>query len=146
MRRKAKKQAAPKQSPIDPRIAVKSYQPLLTPAEYEMLTREIDQPLLPAIRLNPLKTGKDFKDFLQAKYGWTLEPIPFCSSGYRVITNGDPEVSSVLEHKLGMFYIQEAASMLPVELFTINDAEENICLDLAASPGGKINSSDLKVV
>lgn len=137
MKRKAKKQTAPIQSPVDVKVAVENYRPLLTPAEYELLIREIDQPLLPTIRLNPLKTDTSFVDFLQSKYGWILEPLPFCSSGYRVITNSGPEVSSVLEHKLGKYYIQEAASMLPVELFTINNSEESICLDLAASPGGK---------
>lgn len=137
MKRKAKKQISPIESPVDARTAIESYRQLLTPAEYELLTREIDQPLLPAIRFNPLKTDAHFKDFLQTKYGWVLEPLPFCSNGYRAITSSGPEVSSVLEHKLGMFYIQEAASMLPVELFDIDDDEENVCLDLAASPGGK---------
>lgn len=137
MKRKAKKKAAPIQSPLNASMAVENYRLLLTPAEYELLVKEIDQPLLPAIRFNPLKTSKNFEDLLHSKYSWTLEPLPYCSSGYRVITGAGPEVSSVLEHKLGMFYIQEAASMLPVELFTISDNEESICLDLAASPGGK---------
>jgi len=137
MKRKAKKQPISAPSTVDPRLAVESYRPLLTPAEYELLTSEVDQPLLPAVRLNPLKTGADFVEHLHSKYGWTLEPLSYCPSGYRVITGRGPDVSSVLEHKLGMFYIQEAASMLPVELFTIDPGKESICLDLAASPGGK---------
>ncbi len=137
MKRKAKKQISSVESSFDLRTAIETYRQLLTTAEFELLTREIDQPLLPAIRFNPLKTDAHFKDFLQTKYGWVLERIPFCFSGYRVITGSGPEVSSVLEHKLGKYYIQEAASMLPVELFNLNDDEESVCLDLAASPGGK---------
>ena len=36
---------------------------------------------------------------------------------------------------MGCYYVQDAASMLPAELFTAHDAP--LTLDLAAAPGGK---------
>jgi 16S rRNA (cytosine1407-C5)-methyltransferase len=137
MKRKAKKSARPLDLPPDPQQELEKYRSLLDPAEFELLSREIDQPLVSAIRINPLKVDAVFPQHLRQKYGWQLEPISYCPTGFRVLASGSTEVSAALEHKLGMFYIQEAASMLPVELFSIPENEDELCLDLAASPGGK---------
>ena len=114
------------------------FQPLLSAEEYAQLLAEIQQPLQTAIRRNPLKSNANAADEWQQRYGWHLEPIPYCSDGYRVDEGSSVcTPSQTLEHRMGHFYIQEAASMLPVELFHINPAEKELCLDLAASPGGK---------
>ena len=113
------------------------FKPLLVDAEYAELVAEVDQPLPVAFRLNPLKRLPDGAQGLARRYGWMLAPIPFCSEGYRVSDAASVPVSSTLEHKTGAYYIQEAASMLPVALFNFSDAEDELTLDLAASPGGK---------
>lgn len=137
MKRKSRKSSRQLNTPPDPRRALENYRALLDPAEFALLSQEIDNPLVPSIRINPLKVEAGFPAHLQRKYGWQLEPISYCPHGFRVSSAEGTQVSSVLEHKLGMFYIQEAASMLPVELFSINSNQEQVCLDLAASPGGK---------
>jgi 16S rRNA (cytosine1407-C5)-methyltransferase len=137
MKRKAKKNTRQVNLSLDPKQDLENYRALLDPVEFDLLSQEIDNPLVPSIRINPLKVDAGFSMYLQEKYGWQLETIPYCPHGFRVTSTQGVEVSSVLEHKQGMFYIQEAASMLPVELFTIDDNSEPICLDLAASPGGK---------
>ena len=122
---------------MTPALSVEGYKTLLSEDEYKLLLDEIPVPLIPSIRFNPLKTEIGFSSTLEARYGWSLEPLPFCSTGFRVHTQSGPAVSSTLEHKLGMYYVQEAASMLPVELFSIDNTADEISLDLAASPGGK---------
>jgi 16S rRNA (cytosine1407-C5)-methyltransferase len=136
MKRKQKKSRV---SPIpltDPSLQAAEFRDLLSAAEYEMMLAEIDQPLPPAIRVNPLKSAPDFPKSLVKKYCWQLEPVPFCPDGYRVPNTPAAAVSAALEHHLGMYYIQEVASMLPVELFNDFSAGE-LVLDMAASPGGK---------
>ncbi len=113
------------------------FRPLISPDEFERLKITLDQPLSPGIRVNPLKAPDDLAASLQHRYGWQCIPIEFCKTGYRVDTNEGPALSNTLEYKNGLYYIQEASSMLPVELFNLADPEETVTLDMAASPGGK---------
>ena len=137
MKRK-KKSASTTTTSQDLKVSqLEGFKSLLSDAEYAALKEEIEKPLPPAIRLNPLKTAQGFADALASRYGWTLSPIPFCSEGYRVDTHDGMAVSATLEHKTGQYYIQEAASMLPVALFTMAGDADDLTLDLAASPGGK---------
>jgi 16S rRNA (cytosine1407-C5)-methyltransferase len=120
------------------------YAALLDPQSVEDLEAAIARPLVPAIRLNTLKARPE-----QARatwpgwYGWTVELVPFCATGWR-IPEIDPERAAVLpndlsrtpEFKLGAYYIQDAASMLPAELFSV-PAGPRLVLDMAAAPGGK---------
>ncbi len=114
-----------------------AFQPLLSAEEFSELKHEILQSLPPALRINPLKTMPEFARQLVERYGWELTAIPFCAEGYRVNIGQGPAVSATLEHKTGQYYIQEAASMLPVALFENHASDELLTLDLAASPGGK---------
>jgi len=117
--------------------ALLRYQPLLSQEEFAKLQIEVRQPLASTIRINLLKHNPIvLLKKLQQLYGWELEPIPFCPSGFRV-KPGHQSISNTIEHRMGDFYIQEAASMLPVELFEINKDQHPLVLDMAASPGGK---------
>lgn len=110
---------------------------VLPPAEIRQLLEAMDQPLDISIRINRLKVKPEKAILLWAElYGWETEPVPFCSGGYW-IRNADTEPSRTIEHRMGYFYIQEAASMLPVELFDCSGLERPLILDMAASPGGK---------
>ena len=117
--------------------ALERYQPLLNPEDFIKLKTEVKQPLLPTIRINLLKHNPTMlTERLHQLYGWELEPIPYCPSGFRVAT-GQQSLSNTIEHRMGDFYIQEAASMLPAELFDIAENQFPLILDMAASPGGK---------
>src|SRR5512133_3492704 len=112
---KRKKKSAQKPLNIIPSKAeqLAAFQPLLSAEEFAALQVEVEQALPPAIRINPLKAPPELAHALAARYGWTLTPIPFCDEGFRVQVNDGVGVSAALEHRIGQYYIQEAASMLP---------------------------------
>lgn len=116
------------------------YRQFLSADDYARLLDALDQPRLPALRVNPLKT-----DIASARatwpdwYGWDVQPVPFCAEGWQ-ITRADTPIGQTLEHDNGFYYVQDAASMLPAELFSDHlsgDHDAPLMLDLAAAPGGK---------
>jgi 16S rRNA (cytosine1407-C5)-methyltransferase len=110
---------------------------LLPREEFEQLLEELKQPLMSAVRANRLRENpQDLIDTLSKSYGWQVKGVPYCPSGW-FVEAGDSSISHAIEHRLGFYYIQDAASMLPVELFDIDPAGEPLILDMAASPGGK---------
>lgn len=98
------------------------------------------QPLRRSLRVNTLKIS--VADFLRqtADYGWQLTPIPWCAEGFWIERRAEDEalpLGSVAEHLSGLFYIQEASSMLPVSaLFAAQPQPERV-MDVAAAPGSK---------
>lgn len=98
------------------------------------------QPLRRSLRVNTLKIS--VADFLSqtADYGWQLTPIPWCTEGFWITRSEEDEtlpLGSVAEHLSGLFYIQEASSMLPVSaLFAAQPQPERV-MDVAAAPGSK---------
>ena len=113
------------------------FETLLTEVEFQKLQEEVKRPLLPSIRINPLKASASSLDEWAQSYHWQVSTIPFCPSGFWVDDSAGTAVSQTLEHRLGHYYIQEAASMLPPELFTVDPTDPGLTLDMAASPGGK---------
>jgi 16S rRNA (cytosine1407-C5)-methyltransferase len=111
------------------------YRHLLAPVEFEKLRQAVMRPPVPAIRINTLKTTiAEAEATWPGRYGWDIEPVAFCRSGWRIVAGGD-ELARTPEYRTGGYYIQEAASMLPAELFELEGGE--LALDLAAAPGGK---------
>jgi 16S rRNA (cytosine1407-C5)-methyltransferase len=112
------------------------YRRLLSADDAERLAEAVQRPLLPAIRVNTLKVeaADALRDWTSA-YGWQVRPVPFCATGWQILS-GERSPGGKLEHRFGFYYVQEAASMLPVELFRC-DQDWPLVLDLAASPGGK---------
>jgi 16S rRNA (cytosine1407-C5)-methyltransferase len=111
------------------------YRHTLTPAEFEQLRQAVGRPPVPAIRINTLKTTvAEAEATWPGRYGWEIEPVAFCPSGWRIVAGGE-ELARTPEYRMGGYYIQEAASMLPAELFELEGGE--LALDLAAAPGGK---------
>jgi 16S rRNA (cytosine1407-C5)-methyltransferase len=113
------------------------YAKLLPADEMDALLAELERPLSSAVRANPLKVQpQQSLQRWQAAYGWQVKPVPFCPTGWWVTEAAAP-VSSTVEYRMGEYYIQDAASMLPVELFDFDDVDAPLVLDMAASPGGK---------
>lgn len=97
------------------------------------------RPLRRSIRVNTLKIS--VADFLQltAPYGWTLTPVPWCKEGFWIERDDEEALplGSTAEHLSGLFYIQEASSMLPVAaLFADGNSPQRV-MDVAAAPGSK---------
>jgi len=113
------------------------FEPLLPTGEWRRLLSELWKPLYQAVRANPLKVNPP-RAIVQwvKRYGWTVEQVPFCPTGWWVSSSSEP-VSHPIEHRLGEYYIQDAASMMPVELFDFDEVKNPLILDMAASPGGK---------
>jgi 16S rRNA (cytosine1407-C5)-methyltransferase len=110
------------------------YRDLLSAAEFEQLLQAVQRPLPSAIRINTLKIPvDDARRTWPAWYGWQVQPVAFCGTGWQVIGES---ISQTLEHKMGFYYIQDAASMLPGEMFGF-EQDEPLVLDMAAAPGGK---------
>lgn len=114
---------------------------LLSDQAYALLLAELEKPLRSALRINPLKSGAESIGNWARRYGWEVERVPYCDTGWWLRLNGVAAVfpGKTIEHRLGAYYIQDAASMLPVELFE-TQPESNaapLVLDMAASPGGK---------
>lgn len=117
--------------------ALERFRPLLSAEELASLEAELQRPLHPAIRLNPLKVAPAAAlAELAVRYGWETRPVPYCANGWWVTAAQTP-VGQTLEHRLGYYYVQDAASMLPVELFDFEAGSAPLILDMAASPGGK---------
>jgi 16S rRNA (cytosine1407-C5)-methyltransferase len=136
-----RKRRIKKQSQSDQTVSERSFErlaSLLPEGERAQLAEAMQKPLMPAIRINPLKCQDPQSELnaLSERYAWQTRPVPFCSSGWWV-TDHETTPGKTFEHRLGQYYIQDAASMLPVELFDLDDLNDPLILDLAASPGGK---------
>ena len=125
------------QSPTGPlRESLSRFTGILTSQEINQIL-EIQEHRLPTgIRLNPLKVdpSQQIKELVE-RYQWQVDPISFTPHGW-TITNAEQAPGGTIEHRMGLYYIQDAASMVPASLFCINETHPLI-LDLAASPGGK---------
>ncbi|MGK3373456.1 16S rRNA (cytosine(1407)-C(5))-methyltransferase RsmF, partial [Citrobacter youngae] len=106
---------------------------------FEDFLAACQRPLRRSIRINTLKISvADFLD-LTAPYDWSLTPVPWCAEGFWIERNNEESVplGSTAEHLSGLFYIQEASSMLPVAaLFAEGNTPQRV-MDVAAAPGSK---------
>ncbi len=107
------------------------------------------RPLRKSIRVNQLKISvKDFVKKLD-QYQISYTPIPWCDEGFW-LAEGTISLGNLSEHLQGLFYIQEASSMLPPTALLADyiktDAHDKkegdvilspMILDLAAAPGSK---------
>ena len=107
--------------PVSPSIAAREealerFRTLLSEGNYQRLLQELDKPLRQAIRVNPLKAASMSTQVAawSQRYRWQSEAVPFCDSGWFVsVAAGGTPVSKTIEHRLGYYYVQDAASMLP---------------------------------
>lgn len=88
-----------------------------------------------SIRVNTLKIGVE-ECARRLSKDWNLEPILWCKEGFFIEHKGGRlDVGNTLEHALGYYYVQEAASMIPPVV--LNPEPGDVVLDMAASPGSK---------
>ncbi|MCK4589607.1 MAG: NOL1/NOP2/sun family putative RNA methylase [Nanoarchaeota archaeon] len=103
-----------------------------------------------SIRVNTLKTT--IPEIKKRLKDWKLKPIPWCQQGFWVEREDRRDVGNLIEHHLGYFFVQEAASMIPpivLQPKSSNESEKGLekpkgsqsagetILDLCASPGSK---------
>src|SRR3989344_3421447 len=68
------------------------------------------KPLNKSIRVNTLKTS--VKILKETLHEYEFKQVPWCKDGFW-IKGPRTDLGNLLEHSLGYFYIQEAASMIP---------------------------------
>ncbi len=104
--------------------------------EVEAFLDALLRPLKPSLRLNTLKGDpEEIRAGLEER-GLELTPVPWCPWGYWIENLDEEEaLGNYLEHFLGEFYVQEASSMVPVEVADVKPGMR--ILDIAAAPGSK---------
>ncbi|MEO0254564.1 MAG: NOL1/NOP2/sun family putative RNA methylase [candidate division WOR-3 bacterium] len=86
------------------------------------------------LRVNILKTDKNFLKERLIKKGFILKENPLYENSFEVIY--EPyEIGKTLEHYAGLFYIQEKSSLLPVKI--LKPEKGQFILDIASAPGSK---------
>ncbi len=116
--------------------SIMRFSEILSPQEIREIIAIQDQPLPTGIRINPLKSDPHLKiKDLASRYGWCVQSLPYCENGW-TIQQSIVSPGLTIEHRMGQYYIQDAASMVPVSLFNL-ETPQPLVLDLAASPGGK---------
>ncbi len=101
------------------------------------LLREFSsKPLRKSVRVNTLKYSvEEFKEYAKTQ-GWEVEQVPWCKEGFFVEReNREHALGKNILHLLGYMYMQEASSMLPVEL--LEPQPGNRVLDMSSAPGSK---------
>lgn len=96
------------------------------------------RPLRKSVRVNTLKLSVDAFLLRAKEKGWQLTPVPWCQDGFWI--EADESVvplGNTAEHMAGLFYIQEASSMMPVSALFMNNPNYDAVLDMAAAPGSK---------
>lgn len=107
----------------------------------EDFIRCCQQPLRKCIRVNTLKISID--EFLQrvAPLHWQLTPVPWCETGFWIQRPDEQEnnlpLGNTAQHMAGLFYIQEASSMMPPETLFDQLTSMDMVLDMTAAPGSK---------
>ena len=107
-------------------VFVKRYESLGCPCNNQIVLR-------PSLRVNTLKISEDVLLKRLRALNAKLEKIPFTKYGYYF--DADFSLGATPEYLMGYYYLQEAASQLPVQL--LNPMPNEKILDMAASPGSK---------
>ncbi|MEG7493155.1 16S rRNA (cytosine(1407)-C(5))-methyltransferase RsmF [Enterobacter hormaechei] len=97
------------------------------------------RPLRRSIRVNTLKISVGAFLDLVSPYGWQLTPVPWCEEGFWIERDEEESLplGSTAEHLSGLFYIQEASSILPVAALFADGNQPERVMDVAAAPGSK---------
>lgn len=100
------------------------------------LNEASSKPLRKSLRVNTLKCSiPQFLSWAKSKK-WILEPVPWCPEAFFIDrVDREEALGKDLLHILGGFYMQEAASMLPVALLDPKPGDR--VLDMSAAPGSK---------
>lgn len=114
---------------------VERYKALLGPDYGEFVEYSFSY-LRKSIRVNTLKTNVEEMKKQLLEHGFTLEPVPWCKEGFFIEHDtGRRDIGCTIEHQIGYYYIQEAASMIPPVVLDPQPGE--VVLDMCASPGSK---------
>ncbi len=99
--------------------------------DFALFMQYIKKPLIPSLRINTLKAKRE--KILSLLNDLSLRQLPFYRDGFCL--EGKYRLGNHMTHNLGLIYVQEVASMLPVILLDPQPGE--VVMDLCAAPGSK---------
>jgi NOL1/NOP2/sun family putative RNA methylase len=108
--------------------------------DFSAFLETYEHPPVRSLRVNRLKITPD--EFL-ARVPFHLEPVPWCPEGFYYQHDQDRPGKHVY-HAAGLYYIQDASAMAPVEALEPQPGET--VLDLCAAPGGKTTQIAAKML
>jgi NOL1/NOP2/sun family putative RNA methylase len=102
---------------------------------YKQLGEDVKSvPLKQSFRVNTINISPSALTNRLKNLGVTLSRIPFTKFGY-YIEKSRFSLGAITEYLLGYYYLQGAASQIPVEI--LDPKKDELILDCCASPGGK---------
>lgn len=107
-------------------------------AEYNDYLKSFDHDRYYGLRANTLKISADE---LKKKLPFTLDPIPWCDTGFYY--SADVRPSKHIYYNAGLFYIQEPSAMSTGAVLPVAPGDR--VLDLCAAPGGKSTQAAAKL-
>lgn len=136
--------------PFDPSASLRVFDRYAPFTDLQALKAYSARPLRKSLRVNTLKMSvEELRTYAHEKR-WRLAPVPWCPEGFfvdrpslrgaelRPARRADQNCEALgkdLLHLTGHFYLQEAASMLPVALLDPKPGE--VIFDMSAAPGSK---------
>ncbi len=100
--------------------------------EYREYVESLASSPRPCLRVNTIKATLGEVKEVVAEAGLDLESVPWCPTGFW-IDRKEHKLGDSVAHFQGLFYLEDAASLLPPEML----APGKVVLDAAAAPGGK---------
>ena len=113
-----------------PKKFLENMQTQLGADEFALFLKEYDKPFLKAIRFNQ---AKEIADFVINNLELNSKDKLKFANGYLI--DNERKLGNHPYHHAGVFYIQEPSAMVPA--LSVEFEDDDICLDLCASPGGK---------
>ncbi len=105
------------------------YQSIIS--DYQVFVDYLKRPLRRSFRVNTLKANRE--DILRLLADLNPQKLPFYDDGYTTAERAP--LGNHIAHNLGLIYVQEIASMVPVRV--LDPKTDEYALDLCASPGSK---------
>lgn len=111
----------------------------LLKTDYEAYLQTLQLPIHRGLRVNTLKCSPDqLKDWLD----FELKPTQISDTVFQ-IDNDLSSLGNTIEHRQGLFYLQEVSATSAVEV--LNPQPHEWVLDLCAAPGGKTTQIAMKM-
>lgn len=99
--------------------------------DFDIFMDYIRRPLVQSLRVNTLKAKRE--KIIRLLSDLKLEELPFYPDGFTV--TGKHALGNHIAHSLGLVYVQEVASMIPV--IVLDPRPDEVVMDLCAAPGSK---------
>lgn len=112
-----------------PPLGIERYRPIIP--EWDLFVAASSRPLPHVIRVNTLRIAPERLLHRLLSQGIGVERIPWEPTLFRL----DRLPGRLIEHWLGLFYVQEATQALPV--IALDPKPGETVLDMCAAPGGK---------